>query len=98
MVFVLDIRSYRLITYQNQVIVIGYIVTYGLIGDLVEIKLLPTRFRMFLPIFGNILTFHFLLGLLRLHFWENKGSVQTQMQKCRKSTMVVPAFFIKCSA
>ena len=73
MVFVLDIRSYRLITYQNQVIVIGYIVTYGLIGDLVEIKLLPTRFRMFLPKFGNILTFHFVLGLLRLHFWENKA-------------------------
>ena len=72
MVFVLDIRSYRLITYQNQVIVIGYIVTYGLIGDLVEIKLLPTRFRMFLPIFGNILTFPFVLDLLRLHFWENK--------------------------
>ena len=37
MVFVLDIRSYRLIIYQNQVIVIGYIVTYGLISDLVEI-------------------------------------------------------------
>ena len=72
MVFVLDIRRYRLIIYQNQVIVIGYIVTYGLISDLVEIKLLPTRFRMFLPIFGNILTFPFVLGRLRLHFWENK--------------------------
>ena len=88
MVFVLDIRSYRLITYQNQVIVIGYIVTYGLIGDLVEIKLLPTRFRMFLPIFGNILTLHFVLGLLRLHFWENKvkATMTVFSKNCLKNT------------